>query len=490
MKKVIAKKKDVRFLHAITPIIVLGVIMLYGLVIQPKLFSNNVQLPLELIFMGATIYSVIQLFYLGFSWEEIQAAMVAKLKSGLPAIFVLFCIGLVIGCWVISGTIPMLIYYGIKIIQPSIIYLVAFLVPAVFSTLTGTSWGSAGTIGVVIIGIAGLIDANLAVTAGAIVGGAYFGDKLSPLSDTTNMAAIGAEVDLYEHIKAMFYTTLPAAIMCSIVYFILGFVFPPAVTSVGQNPEILETMAALESIFNFNIFLLIPPIIVLFGALKKKPTVPTLVVSAVTGCILAAMFQRFTVIDIFDTVLNGFKIEMVSWIKDTPVNIITILERGGLYNLISPITITIIVFMFIGSLDLIDALPTVVERTTRFIKTRAQTILATLLCTSLCNALTSNQFATSFIIGASFKYKFDALKIPRKVLSRSMEDAGTMIEGMLPWTTTGVYMATTLGIPVVEYAPYHLLFIFSIIIACGLAITGKGCFYHQIDEEELSTVEM
>ena len=170
---------------------------------------------------------------MGFSWGKIQDAVISKISKGFPAILILFAIGIIIGSWIVSGTMPMLVYWGIKIIDPDYIYILAFIIPIVFSLLTGTSWGSVGTIGVVIIGVATTIEADLGITAGAIIGGAYFGDKLSPLSDTTNIAAIATEVDLYDHIRSMMNTTLPSALIAGVVFFIMGFVHPPAILEIN-----------------------------------------------------------------------------------------------------------------------------------------------------------------------------------------------------------------------------------------------------------------
>ena len=475
------KKREVKFIHCILPIIALLGLLVYGLVIHEKAFKQSA-FPLEIIFLLATAVSIVQLFYLGFSWQEIQNAMVKKLSQALPAIFILFSIGVVIGSWIVSGTIPMMIYYGIKIINPNYIYIVAFIVPAIFSTLTGTSWGSIGTIGVVILSIAGVVDAHLALTAGAIVGGAYMGDKMSPLSDTTNMAALATDVDLYSHIRSMMNTTLPAALLAGIVYIFLGFIYAPSVVS-GNNEAIQTTLTTLNSIFSFNVFLLIPVCIVLYGALTKKPTVPVLLGSSLCAGLLALIFQNFSLSNVVVTINKGFNVGMITWMDNLPTNIITILDRGGLYNLIDPIVICIMIFLFIGTLELVDALPVVVRRVFKAVKTRRAAILSALGCTAITNAMTSNQFATSFLIGTAFRPKFTVLKIPMKVLSRSIEDTGTMLENMLPWTTTGVFITAALGISPIEYWHWQFVGLFSFIIAPLLAITGIGCFYHETEKE-------
>lgn len=471
-------KEKITFKNSMVPVLGLLVVLVYGLIIQPKILKMN-EMSLEMIFLLASAIGTANLFYLKFSWDEIQESMVKKLNQGLPAMMILFSIGVVIGAWIVCGAIPMLIYYGIKIINPSYIYIVAFVVPIIFSTLTGTSWGSVGTIGIVIIGIAEVIGADLSIVAGAIVGGAYFGDKMSPLSDTTNIAALAANVDLYDHIRSMMNTTFPAAILAAISYGIIG-IFNSPVSSNIDLQMISETLEALRTSFNFNIILLLPTLIVLYGSLTKKPTVPTLISSSIISILLAVIFQNFNLGDIIHVLHSGFNVEMITWGKDLPDNVIRILNRGGLYSMASPVIVTFIVFIYIGTLDRINALPIIVDHIFKFVKTRSVAILSALGATAITNAMTSNQFATSFIVAEAFKPKFDQLKIPRKVLSRSLEDTGTMIESMLPWTTTGLFMAATLGVPVMAYNRWQFLTIFNIIVAIVLAITGKGCFYKEV----------
>jgi NhaC family Na+:H+ antiporter len=203
-------------LQALFPVLGLVIVLAYGLIIRPHVQHLNA-FPLEIVFLTAAVIAISQLAWLGFSWQEVQDSIVRKLAKAFPTILILFTIGMIIGSWIVSGTIPMMIYYGIKIINPGYIYVISFLVASVFSTCTGTSWGSIGTVGLVLIGVAATIDANLAITAGAIIGGAFFGDKMSPLSDTTNVAALAAEVPLWDHIQSMMYTTMPSAFLTTIL---------------------------------------------------------------------------------------------------------------------------------------------------------------------------------------------------------------------------------------------------------------------------------
>ena len=469
------KKPDLSFFQIILPVLFLGIIIIYGLVIRP-IFLEQPAFPLEIVFLLASVFAIAELMMLGFGWEEIQHSFIQKLARGFPAILILFAIGIIIGTWMVSGTIPMMIYYGIRLISPSYIYVLAFFIPIIFSTLTGTSWGSIGTIGVVIIGVAAVIEANLGITAGAIVGGAFFGDKLSPLSDTTNIAAIATEVDLYDHIRSMMFTTLPSALIATAIYFILGLLYPPASSEIDSQ-QIAPTMNAIASIFNFNGLLLIPPVIVLVGSIRKMATLPTLLISSLSAAILALIFQPFTISDIMTTIHKGFDTNMAFWNSAIPEGIKELFNRGGLYELNEAIIFSIMVFIFIGTIDLIDAMPTIVNRIFGFIKSKSSLIISSLFATAFTNGITSNQSATSFIIGDAFGKRYDQSGVSRKVLSRSIEDYGTMFESLIPWHATTIFLTTTLGVSYGEYWHWQLLSLINLLMAPTLAILGKGCYY-------------
>jgi len=216
--------KSITFSEAIIPIAFFFVVLVYGLFIHPVILKESM-LPLEVLILMALTFSCLYLLYLGYSWETILKHIRKKVGESIGVILILFAIGVLIGSWIVSGTIPMLIYYGISIIQPEWMYILAFLVCILFSLLTGTSWGSAGTIGIVMMGVAEVYGADLSITAAAIVGGSFFGDKMSPLSDTTNVASLATDVPLFDHIRSMAYTTGPAAIAAAIVYILFSPVF-------------------------------------------------------------------------------------------------------------------------------------------------------------------------------------------------------------------------------------------------------------------------
>lgn len=477
-------KQEVSFFQALVPLLFFMVIFVYGLFVQPVLMDAG-SMPLGVLIIMAFSFSTIYLMMLGFTWEKIQEHIVKKVGESVNVILILFSIGVLIGAWIICGTIPMLIYYGISWIDGDWIYIFSFLICIVFSLLTGTSWGSAGTIGIVMMGIAEVYNADLCITAAAIVGGSFFGDKMSPLSDTTNVASLATDVPLFQHINSMLYTTGPAAILAGIVYIVLS----PGLSGeqlAHTKPEMIDnTLLALRSIFNFNVLLLTPIVVVVWGAVTKKPIVLTLLCSAWLAMIIALIFQTFSFSDIVNSFNKGFSVSMAKgYTGDAAV--LNILNRGGLYNLIDGIVSCFLIFAFIGTLDVINAIDVVIKNIMYKIRTKRQTVVAALTSTLITNMTTSNQYATSFIIGEAFKKKFDKMGINRKVLSRSIEDAGTMMENLAPWTPSGIFMASTLGITSVQYAPYQFMSLFNIVIAYFLAMTGIACFYNTGKEETKS----
>ena len=464
------------FKEVFLPIAVFFLLLIYGLLVHPRIIGGE-RLPVEVLVLMALCFNSFYLIYKGYTWQHIQENITRKVGESIPVILILLSVGVLIGSWIVSGTIPMLIYYGISVVSPDWIYIFSFVICIIFSLLTGTSWGSAGTIGVVMLGIAQVYDANLAITAAAIVGGSFFGDKMSPLSDTTNIAALATDVPVYDHIKSMMYTTGPAAIIAGIIYIVMS----PAIQGgaegdIAQLNEIETTLVDLKAIFNFNPALLIPLALVLWGSIKQKPIVLTLLGSAWVAMVIAIVFQDFSLHSIFNSFNRGFTVDMAEGVQ-TQSDVVSILNRGGLYNLIEGVVISLLIFAFIGTLEVIDAIDISINKFLGGIKKRTSLVAASLGATMLTNLTTSNQYATSFVIGAALNKKFDQLGIPRKVLSRTLEDAGTMMENLFPWTPSGIFMLNALGISAIEYGPYQFLSLINIVIAFFFAFTGIACFY-------------
>lgn len=465
-------KNNVSFSTALLPVGSLLVLIILGLFVLPTFFEIQ-PFRLEFIFLIASVIACVQLKYLGYKWDEISQAIVNKISKAMPTLLILLAIGLIIGSWIASGTIPMLVYYGINMIHPDFIYVIAFLIPVIFSTVTGTSWGSIATVGVVLMGVAISVGANLPITAAAIIGGSFFGDKLSPLSDTTNVAALATEINVLEHIKSMLYTTLPAALIAVIFYSVMSFVYP--VNQNGANSVVITTtLTQTAKAFNFNILLLLPPVVVLYGSIKKLPTLPVLVVSSLIALLLAVIFQDFGIDLILSSLLTGFETDQLSFTVSS--NVHDLFTRGGLYSLKEPVIISIIVFVFVGAIEKINAMSIIVDRLFGFVKSSGGLVRAVLISTGITNSMTSNQYATSFIVGDAFKNKFDKAGIKRSVLSRSLEDTGTMLESLVPWHQTAVFASVTLGVAVADYWYWQVFSLLNILIAFTFTFIGFAIF--------------
>lgn len=476
-------KRKPNLFEAFSPIVVMLLLLAIGF----GVFDLNPE-PLLIL---SSVYAGFIALKIGLSWSDMMDGIQEKVSQAMPAILILISIGILIGTWMISGTIPMLIYYGLELINPTFIVLIAFVVSAIISVVTGTSWGSAGTVGVALMGIATGLDANLPATAGAIVAGAYFGDKLSPLSDTTNLAPIAAGSELYEHIKHMLWTTIPASIVAMIVYLIAGFN-----TSSGSGTE-SETMTGmlttLNEMFNWNLLLLIPPIIILYGALRKHPTLPVIIFSSIVAALLGIFIQGFTIQDVFSSTVTGFDVSMVN--KDgfdsasVIPEVLDLIHQGGMQSMTSVILIAFSAFAFAGIMTKSGALDVIIEQLLKFVKRTGDLILSTVLSCLTMALVTGNSYLSIIVPGEMFKDTYKMKNLAAKNLSRTLEDSGTVVVPLIPWSSAGVFMAGTLGVPTLSYAPWAVLCYVGFIFAIILGYTGIGIAKDLKTENENSIKE-
>ncbi|MEC5423347.1 Na+/H+ antiporter NhaC [Virgibacillus sp. C22-A2] len=468
-------KRKPTLLEALIPIVAMLLLLavgygVYGLSPEPLLIS-------------ASIVAGIIALRVGVKWDEMMLGIREKLDMAMPAILVLISIGILIGSWMIAGTIPMMIYYGLELINPRFIVLIAFIVSAIIAIVTGTSWGSAGTVGVALMGIAIGLGASLPATAGAIVAGAYFGDKLSPLSDTTNLAPIAAGSELYEHIKHMLYTTVPAAVISMIIYTIVGFNLPAEAVSTPEETAImLETLAAM---FDWNLLLLLPAAIVLYGSITKKPTLPTIIFSSVVAGLLSKFYQGFSVVDIFASTVTGFDVSMVNKpgfnAEGVIFEVTRLVNQGGMQSMTSVILIAFSAFAFAGIITRAGALEVIMEALLKVVKRTGDLILSTVASCITMALVTGNSYLSIIVPGELFKDTYKKKKLHAKNLSRTLEDSGTVIVPLIPWSSAGVYMAGVLGVSTLSYAPWAILCYAGFIFAIILGYTGIGI--KKIEEE-------
>ncbi|AKH62135.1 MULTISPECIES: Na+/H+ antiporter NhaC [Photorhabdus] len=429
----------------------------------------------SLLLMSAGIAAALA-YWQGYRWNDIIDSIVAKLAKAMPVIMILICVGGLIGTWMISGTIPYMVYWGLKLINPQYILIAAFFITSVISVCTGTSWGAAGTVGVALMGVAAGLDVPLAAAAGAVVSGAYFGDKISPLSDSTNFAAIVADTDLYSHIQHLLYTTIPSFILAAIVYLIAGHT--SSVGSVATPEKVTDIIQSLESLYHFNLLLILPPGLVLWGAITKRPVIPVMLAACALAIAIGIGLQGFTLKQGLNALIDGFNLSMFSdqghnitgVVNDIP----RLLNRGGMFSMMSTILLVFCAFSFAGVLALTGALTTIINHLLQAVHTTGQLIAATVATTILVTGATCDGKLALLIPAELFKGAYRRLGLDNKNLSRTIEDACTVIEPLIPWTAAGIYMATTLGVSTLELLPWAIQCYVAIFFALIYGFTGFG----------------
>lgn len=414
----------------------------------------------------------------GKTWLDIQSSSIEKLASVFPVVLILLSIGALIGAWVLSGTIPMFVWMGLKIINPSFIVLTAFLASALMSIVTGTSWGSAGTVGVALMGIAAAIDAPLAMVAGAVVSGAYFGDKMSPLSDSTNIAAIGAGAELYSHIRHMTYTAFPSFIVAVVVFALVG-----GNTDASASTESAQAMIRdIEAVFSLRWYTLLPAVIILLAITRKWPPVLGIVAAAVTAALIGVLGQGFSIEDGMLALTTGFDSTMLTSAESITASLgdsfLALVNRGGIYSMVNTLVVIIAAFILAGAMDASGALDTLVHGLLDRVKSVFSLVASTMASCVVMLSLTSHGGVTSLIVGGLYQDGYRERKLAPVNLSRSLEDSSTMLDPLMPWTVTGLFMANTLGVPTIEYLPWAIFCLggpfFSLLLAALYRRTGFG----------------
>lgn len=461
MKKI----KTLNFMQASFPVI----IMLITLGIGVGVFNLSAE---PLIVLATTIVGL-QAVYLGYSYEKIIEEISQKISKIWGALLILVIVGFMIGSWMSGGTIPMLIYYGLKLINPQYLVLTAFILTAIVSVFTGTSWGSAGTIGVAFMGVAVGLDANLAAVAGAVVSGAYFGDKLSPLSDTTNLASAVCEVNIYEHISNQMWTTGIAAILSGLFYFIYGQMF---ISGNAASPEtVLSLMESLENMFNWNVILLVPLLIVLVGSITRKPTIPIMLLASFIALFNAYIFQGVSLENIVESTLNGFNVSMLGYDEMSVLpELVSLLHRGGMMAMMNTLLIAVCAISFAGTMSVTGALDVLISKLVKEISNTFQLVASTILICLITTGVTSNGQVSILMPGEALKNVYKKKGLHPKVLSRTLEDSVSCVECLIPWTAAGAYMAATLGVPTLNYLPFAILNYSGIFLSLIWAATGIG----------------
>lgn len=396
-------------------------------------------------------------------YSKVEEAILEGSKLAVPTILILYSIGCLMGAWIASGTVPMIIYWGLKLINPSIFLVTACLACVITSLATGSSWSTIGTVGVALIGVGMGLEINPAMTAGAIVSGAAFGDKMSPLSDTTNVAPAVAEGDLFDHIKAMVYTAGPGIVIALVAFFVLGMKHGGS----ADTETVSAILAALESQFHLNIITLIPPVLVIVLAVMKKPALPTLLISGIVAAAIAIFMQGETLPSIANIMENGY-------VSETGfADIDSLLSRGGLFSMNYTSSLTIIVMVYGSLLEKLGVLEVVLEKLKVLTRTVGSLVCTTVVTAILVNLITASQYMSIVLPGRMFVSEYKKKDMLPQTLSRTLEDSGTVTSLLIPWNLCGSFASTTLGVSCIAYLPFSVFNWIVPIIAIIYGFTGK-----------------
>lgn len=459
------RRRAPSFALALLPVISLAVFLGTGYLIF--------DLPVEPLLIAAAACAAGVAIHLGYTWQEVADSIAEKIATTVPAILILLCVGIIIGSWMAGGTIPMLIHAGLSLISPRFLALIALIVTAVVALCTGTSWGAAGTIGVALMGVGIGVGANLAVVAGAVIAGGFFGDKLSPLSDTTNIASLAARVNLFEHIRHVLWTTGPAFLTSAAVYLIYGLFH----ATPGAEPEQVGViMDALERGFRVTgiwvIPLLLPVFIVLGGALRKFPTIPVMLASATVATVNALLIQRISLQDVMGSWVHGFDHTMID--ASLGGDVMELVDRGGMTGMMPTVIIYFCAIAFAGAFSVTPALDILIAALMRKVHSTFTLIAATIATGLATIGITANGQVGLLFPGQMLRPAYVERGLHPKNLSRTMEDSVTGIECLLPWTPAGVYMAGTLGVATLDYVPWAVSNWVAIGFSLLWAATGIG----------------
>ena len=415
----------------------------------------------------ASVVAIIVATRAGYSYKECQDAILYGCQLAMLPMLILMMIGVLIGSWIPAGVIPSLIYYGMLILTPTIFLATVCLVCAIASVTTGSSWTTGATFGVAFMGIGMGLGIPAAMTAGAVISGAIFGDKMSPLSDSTNLGAAVGEADLFDHIKSMMYTTIPALVIALILYSIMGARFAGGTIDAGQIAMVLDGLTA-----NFHISLIyfIPPILVVILAVKRVPGLAVMIIASIVGAAFAMIFQGYGLGEMLSFMNNGYS-------ADTGVEALdALLSRGGLQSMMWTISLGFVALSFGGILEKTNVLSVLLEKMGALVRTVGGLVTTHVISAILVNLFSASQYMAIIIPGRMYRPAYKKLGLLPQVLSRTSEDAGTVTSPLVPWGLCGVFFFGCLGVPTVEYIPYTFLSFLVPIIAIIYSWVGFAMF--------------
>ena len=465
--------KKTPYFIASLPILFLVILLAYNVYIygDDSLGGAN---QLALLF-SAAVASIVGIMY-GNNWKSIIEGISKSIKSVTPAIIILLLIGALAGTWLISGIVPTMIYYGLQILSPEIFLFATAIITAIVSLSTGSSWSTIATIGIALLGIGQALGLPTGLIGGAIISGAYFGDKMSPLSDTTNLAPAMAGTDLFTHIKYMMYTTIPSFSIALIIFLVLGFNIED--TEVQNIDGILET---LNNSFNITPWLFLVPVLVIFLIIKKVPAIPSLLMGVLLGGVFAILFQTDILLQItgesslnfstyYKSVINAMSSDVVIETGDKQIN--DLLSTSGMYGMLNTIWLIICAMIFGGVMEVTGLLKRLSEPIINYASSTGSLVATATGTCIFFNITASDQYLSIVVPGRMFADAYKEKGLAPENLSRTLEDSGTVTSVLVPWNTCGATQSAVLGVATFVYLPYCFFNIISPIMTIAYAYLG------------------
>lgn len=457
------EKKQATLFHALLPILFLIALLTVNVLVFG---SDAIGGANQIVLLLSAGVAGLVAWQLGYRYEEINDGIIKSISSAMAAIIILLTIGSLSGTWLLSGIVPAMIYYGIKILNPTIFLFAACIVSAIVSLATGSSWSTIATVGIALLGIGNALQIHEGVVAGAIISGAYFGDKMSPLSDTTNLAPAMAGTDLITHIKYMAYTTVPSIIITLIIFLIWGFTLDTGVAQADSS----EVIAAIESSFNLNPLLFLVPVMVIVLIIKKVPAAPALLIGALLGGIFAVIFQPQVINQVsgiegdylrssFVAVMNALATTI--HVKTDNAMINDLLTGKGMFGMLNTVWLIICAMIFGGVMEACGLLKRIADEIIKFAHSTGSLVASTAVTCLFFNVTASDQYMAIAVPGRMYADTYRKRGLKPEVLSRTLEDSGTVTSVLVPWNTCGATQAGVLGIATVAYAPYCFFSIIS-----------------------------
>ncbi len=448
-----------------TPSMLVSLLLLLSILLILFLGINFTKVEIHVWLLIATTISVIVSLCLGYTFDDLMDGMKNSLSEIMPAMMIFICIGVVIGAWIIAGTVPAIIYYGLKIITPIPQYFLplGLLLCSVTSLTTGTSWGTLGTIGMALMGIGYGIGIPAPLTAGMIVSGAFFGDKMSPISDTTNLAPAATGSDLYAHIKAMIPATMIAYILSLIIFYIFGLNYTAQIKDLSTINLMTDSLC---SAFKMNPIVFLPAIILFVLNFKKVPAVPAMLIGAFVALIIAIIYQETPLTEALQTLNSGYKSKSGLELIDD------LLNRGGIQNMMWTFSLAFIAISLGGVLEKVGYLNVLVGKMVGKAVTPGKLSLIVILTAIIGSATLGLIYLSIVLVGGLYKNHFKNVGLDESHLSRLLEEGGTLIEPLIPWCTSAAFISGALQIPTVKYAPYAFFNILNPIVSVILSFMG------------------